>query len=674
MSRRSNVYVLYSDRPAGRRGTRTSNPSGWPVGKTAAQLIAEAEEKAAGRTFYRLRRHARPWLAAAGTAALAAAGWWADKLAGPLAVAVTAAALAAAGWLVWALAHTAIPSRLRGWSVACLTAGCLWLPPAAAAGPSWWAPASLVALTLALSARWWRSIRIPAPGSPPPPPEVNAGPAETIPSLWDAHVGSQTGPLPGSYLTGQTAIAHGEEYTCQLARGKQTLLTVLDNLPRVASGLDVPVQYLVPAPHPSDRPSLLTLRVVTSSPVAGNVAFTRPRWSDGLVDLGPYTDGEGEACWRLCTPGDGDGDGSAWSGAVFGSTGIGKSRLVENLVTSALSSGLVVPWFLDPQGGASSPALQEHADWCVGIEDAPDMLAAVESVVTWRARENAAHGWTGFTPTVSRPLLLVVIDECHEVFRTSAQGAAWAKIARKCRKVGVSLVCLSQYAGLDSFGGSEALRSSVMSGNAIAMYAPSRQQGQLIAGLEVDPMTLPKIAGYGYIMGTSVARTAPFRNRLISDPAGWFAAQPRPALDALSVKAAGAAYAARAGSVEEVRAATRAEIDAFLSGPGPDLTPAAPAEPAAGEFDVPTFPRFRLLPGGAAGAPEPEDSGRATAPGSAAVAVLDVLAAGPAGTAALVQATGYSESRVRQVLNRLMEDGQVTRPARGRYELSAQAS
>jgi hypothetical protein len=49
----------------------------------------------------------------------------------------------------------------------------------------------------------------------------------------------------------------------------------------------------------------------------------------GLINLGPFSDGEGFATWKLFTKD------SMWGGFICGSTGSGKSRTIESICMAA---------------------------------------------------------------------------------------------------------------------------------------------------------------------------------------------------------------------------------------------------------------------------------------------------------------------------------------------------
>jgi hypothetical protein len=372
-----------------------------------------------------------------------------------------------------------------------------------------------------------------------------------------------------------------------------------------------------------------------------------------------------------------------WSTLFIGGTGSGKSRSVENKVISALSGGDTVYWYLDPNGGGSSPALAEHADWFVTTQGAQDMLNAALAILNARGEENAVEGWTGFTPSPQRPGLLIVVEECHVPFGDSAMTAGWTRIAREGRKLGVSLVCASQYPGLETFGGSEAMRLNVMAGNVVVFNTLSNSTGQLMPGLEVDPKTLPMISGYGYVQGSAETgtRTAPFRNRLTDlslegeRTSRWLAAQPRPSLDTLAATAtlaAGTAYRDRHDAENSTREASAARVKMLREGHLPEGmivgTVQQQSVPMGEMGEVIAFP-----------GPVTLESLRSPAQPAAAelvlspshLAVLQAVAAGATRPSEVEKAVDLSPRRVATLLKELVVSKHLTQPSYGRYQRAA---
>ncbi|GAA5021769.1 helix-turn-helix transcriptional regulator [Actinopolymorpha pittospori] len=599
----------------------------------------------------------------------------------------------------WALARRQVPARWRlHIYVSAVFAGG-WLVAA-----SVWLTAVTVSILLTgeyvLAARWWRRTRITTYGTIKDIPGVlpDSRPADNVVRDWDSFVAGQRGALPGARLTKPEPLEHGRQYTIEFVRGQQSIGDAINTMVRIAGGLGLQTSRLVVEDHPSQVPNLGLLKVMTKTPVEDNPPYLGPTWRDGAVSIGPYADWMGEAGWRLWTPGEsGDNDGSAWSGALIGAPGSGKSRTLESIIIGAMWSGLVVNWFIDPQGGASSPALKKYADWYVDLSGAEDMLCAVERVAAWREFENATEGWTGFTPRPDRPLLVVSIDEAHEVLK-GVWGKRLSSLARKVRKLGICFIVVSQYPGIETFGGDEALRLSIMAGNGICFRTASNYAGSLMAGLEMDPKRLPDVKGYGFtIRVEGFSRLAPFRNRLCKDPFGQMGvASPRAArLDPGSSNAAGPAYAERAARAEASVQASKDKLEAVRNGTlsaseviGSHVSPArgsglnaVAAETLLQAMGLPSAPgegmnsRAGPAPGPAGGlegvtscAATSEVDGDGT---KGHLAVLEALSAGAASPADIVSVTGYSASRVHQILADLTRDGRVERTGHGRYRAMA---
>jgi hypothetical protein len=633
-------------------------------------------------TALRLRAQIAPH---AVTGAVLATGLGMDATVAAGAVSAPTMALAAAGLSAPTVAGLVLRARQRGseWVRRLLIGGASamgWLV-AAPYGVEPVSIAALVAGEYVLAARWWQTRR---PGYPanaddladeaeaPPEPEALT-PIEQIIADWDEFVACSGGPLERSRLIAPQAHRHGYAFTLQLRRGQQTLTTAIAALDKLASGLDCGVDQIILESHPVLKGEAnCRFQLITNSPISGDVVFDGPRRRGGMLELGPYADGSGEALYRLYTPG------SMWSGVIIGGTGIGKSRVVENIVISALSGGDTEYWYLDPARGGSSPALAEHADWFVTMDQVDDMLDAALAELDARAEENAVERWTGFTPSAERPGLLIVVEECHNPFEDSGRAKKAGRIAREGRKLGMALLCISQYPGLVTFGGNEALRSSVMEGNALVLRSTSNQAKGLMPGLTVDPKTLPKIPGYAYVQGSEETgvRTAPFRNRNTEPDGGpgagrWLAAQPRPGLDQLMVTAtlaAGTAYQDRHTSATTGRAGSRARIEALRNG----HLPADMLKGTTDTTEVPTaaqviqFPAFRIVE--RAATPTTTHTEDLSASHRA---VLAAVTAGATRPADIEKAVGLKHRRVAAILADLVASGHLTKTGHGRYQRAA---
>ncbi|MDN5933035.1 MAG: hypothetical protein L0I24_18550, partial [Pseudonocardia sp.] len=557
-------------------------------GKPARSSVS----RVAVRTVFRARRLIAPFVL---LVVLAALGWWGTapdvSPVAPLALWLGGGAVAGRYRLRGRL-HRAVERR---YAHGCTAAGAVWLTGAAVFGPG--ALDSLLVAGWAVAALPWWWHHWPRPRTEPPP--VEAG--ESIPEQWERYVADPGGPLAGAVLFHPDVTAHSQTWWVQLRRGRQDIGNARAALPKVATGLDKPMHRLLfdPVPRdemPEERPSIIRMQYVVNSPIEETVYFDQPRWDGGRILLGPHADGDGEATWRLYT------ENSMWSGYVLGSTGAGKSRQVESVVLTARAMPVKpITIYLDGQAGASSPTLWEHATWRGGPDESLDILAALERGLRIRQKWNVVHHLAGFTPGFCpdgavEPLIpvLVVGDEWHKIARLAPD--RWADLAREQRKCGFGILAASQETSLAAFGGSDALRSSLITGNGIAMRTTSRMSAGLFPGLGgedgLNPVDFPQLPGYGYKIAAlgSGERTTAYRARFLPDDkdrakaekAGtplpvptvgeWFARTCDAELDEMTARAFGPVFLDRHRLAEE---STRAAWD--------EINGVTPAEAEPGE-------------------------------------------------------------------------------------------
>jgi hypothetical protein len=636
---------------------RMSKAQALAIKREDARLLAERRANSMRKL---LARQYAPWIAAAGVFVVGSICWlvrWriGGVTAGSLALVVGAAVC----WAAWMVGRRTKKWRTRVHWAAGLASS--WLMWTAGTGPSWRAPLVLILGTVLVSGRWWQANRIPHPKAPSRP-AVPVPVPQTIDALWNENLGAPGAILQGSYLNGQdTSRPNCEVWTVNLRPGRQAITAALSQLELIAGGLLTQIDHIVLEPHPNRSPNNMLLTIVNVSPIDKTLTYAGARLSgehQNIIDIGPYGDGDGTAPWRMWAPGEQPMTGSWLSGFIVGGTGIGKSRLMELLAAGYMASGYSIVWFADPQGGASSPALKEYADWYVDAEGTTRMLHVLEQIAEAREMENSVEGWTRFDPSPERPGIVVFLDECQVTF--GKYGKRWANLARKTQKVGISFVGLTQYASLESLGGQEPLRASLLA-NAIVMKANSKENKNLITGLTVDPETLPKIPGFGYVIGTDGTRTAPFRAEYLADPAHWFEMYEMPRLDPLSANAAGDNYQMRRETQAELHESNRLRVAAMRGGTyqpqldEPDLDDEGVGESAA--FKVMQFP----LPVAPPEKPAPER-------------VLVAVAQGITRTAEIEKAVGLKSSQLHAVLKALLEEEKLEQPTRGVYALAGSAS
>lgn len=369
---------------------------------------------------------------------------------------------------------------------------------------------------------------------------------------------------------------------------------------------------------------------------------------------------------------------------MLGSKGSGKSRVLEIVALTAMACSPTVVFYVDGQNGASSPLLWENALWHAGPDDAPQMLRSLLAIKDYRQLYNRKHKLTGFTPGPELPGVLVIVDECHKIF-TDQTSAQWADLAREGRKLGIGVLAASQVTTLDAFGGgahADALRSSLVSSNGIALRTASKVQSSVFPGLSVDLMSLPKLPGFGYTVddGDDQHRTAPFRNRwLIGDKQAAHRDQPLPdgvhtaeawfahvaanqQLDDASAHAAGRAFADRhAKAVRE-----HAELDALFAH-ATGTASGSERSAAAGPVLVP-FPRLDHLSSFKPAQPDPPRRRRPPdGLTDAQYRVWDTINCGVTSTSEIASVLGISDRRVRVLVAELESAGHVVKTGRSHY-------
>src|SRR5262245_23355983 len=243
---------------------------------------------------------------------------------------------------------------LAGWLLAPICAALLYAAAAVGTRPP--LIALLAATAIAVTALWWVQHRR---HRPEPPAIVERTPVRTAyddrAAIWDERVGSQGGALPASQLLGLTAEAAGWSASIALPPGQLTTAQALAATERIASAYSVSSDSIVVEPALSAEQNRARLLVLTQNPLRDVQPFARPRLdhSTGRLPIGTHADGT-TAWWRLWVPGSG-----VCHGLIAGTTGSGKSGLVNLLCTEIRHSGLAVLWLADPEQGESVPDWQD---------------------------------------------------------------------------------------------------------------------------------------------------------------------------------------------------------------------------------------------------------------------------------------------------------------------------
>lgn len=592
-------------------------------------------------------------------------------------VAVSAFAIAVVA--AWRLKRWVLDKKARRRARQFLAAAVPWLTGVTLAGLSLGAVGLLMAVAYALSMHWWRQH----PVGLIQPKATRSG----YQRLWAENNASGDGALPGSRLTSPEQIAAGMRFTLRMRAGKQTLAMAHAAMEKLRGGLHLlSDQELIIERHPTEPEPTALLTIVTKSPVKDTVYWPGPQAFDPLtgdVRLGPFTDGEGVAAWRVYT------ETRLKGGYLQGGTEGGKSRTMEMLALTiaASDSHPTVICYADGQGGASSPLLMEHADFKARTPArALAMLEGMYLLMQLRQDENAVMGLRGFTPTEDRPGVLGFIDECHKLLgkvenplygpRTQQLVSA---IVSEGGKVGVALILASQQSTLDAFGGggtnlAEKIRGNLLTGNG-AMFKGKDANAKSVFQISVDPRSFPDMPGYAYLVNPRPgARSAPFRSYYLTDEMAeeWPKRIVWRSLDAGSAAAWGSTYLRRDELAEEALEAARQRIAARRAGivldePQVMTQPASGGDGAALEsLGGASFPSWSVMVAQA----KQEAQKRL---GASHEKALDAIRAGHSAPHQIAKEIGLSPRRVHQLLDDLAEAGWVRGGGR-QYEAVSQAA
>ena len=566
-----------------------------------------------------------------------------------------------------------------GWSATWVLGAIGWLAMTAITGVTWETTAALLVGGWSLGLRHWRDRRI--PNRPPIVPETvaekrTAAVVPVVVQRWNERIGSGSGVLSGAELVDREDAPGGEKYTVQLVAGRQTVSDLINALPKIASGLRCSFADLVVETIPGDD-SMVKLAIMPASPLKTATAFAGPYvTAPGLIGLGPWGDGSGLATWRLYSPN------SMWGGVIIGGTGSGKSELINLIMVSAMSRGDTAIVYIDGQDGNSSPEMLRGAHWPVTRDNALAALVALHQIVTWRSRENAVNGHRGFSPSPERPGILVVVDECHEIFEKDPFCKALAEdISRIGRKVGVAILAASQYAGAKTFGNSTVLRDRLMEGNAVCLRTASKAEKNFFPGLELNPVLLPaNLPGYGYLVDvTGGGSLAPFRGAFLENVLTWIDRYEQVAFDTVAATVAGEVYLKRheqvatdvSGWAQTIALLQQGIVPTNLSVPvntaGPNTHASTATTNSSGGFNF--KPSVRLTDAMAASTTLADVRPSLDDLSGAARAVYDAIADGATKPSQIQQATTFSETYVRKQLATLVDKDLIANPDFGRYTL-----
>lgn len=533
-----------------------------PLGRRAAGFVTRhALRGMAGGTKMGYRHRAKIWplLAGAGMLATATAAHtataWGVSDTWKTCVMLAILAGVALGWkqaqAFRAAQSWAWSSILVSWATWALCAG--WTATAAAVGPfTIPMPGVLGAATAAAQIWWWmhQYLRDTHHEVEKDITERATTWVDTVAQQWSTRIACEGGALPSSTLVGVLPVIRedadtgeevhlGWEAIIQLPDADhQTWESAVASTRRIAKVYRVPAAQVVVEPPIDGLEDSARLLVLTSNPLREIQTFERPHLDPqtGYVPIGVHADGT-YALWRLFTPGSG-----ANHGLIAGTTGSGKSGLLDVLCAEIRHSGLAMLFLGDPQGGESCP------DWTDGgahvfagtVPRIRRMLQGVEREMDRRQRTRGRARWVDdkgrprrgrgyFNPTREDPLLMVVIDEAPEVTADPECRRIIAKVGKQGRKIGVGIILLVQVPSLSELGNDLSIRSMLSSTNIVILRTSDSYSAAMGAPMKlpVDPVNLPSewpdgstTAGLGFLIKAG-GRVSPMRVQYVEDPYEW---------------------------------------------------------------------------------------------------------------------------------------------------------
>jgi hypothetical protein len=617
------------------------------------------------------------WPAAAGTHAL-----WSTPEMAPWA----AAGLTLSGCLLtiltWVICHARGPiGRVHSTLTSALAMG--WLTVATIAGPAtrptvdlWVWGGGTVALTWSVR----RVIR----------PDGGGLGGDGIGKRWKEGLAEKLG-LGGSRWQTTSSTAHRTEGLLQLEPGKHTPRDVINQVDRLASGFQVRPGGVRATPDP-DRGDQVRITVVKKDLLREVIEWSAPShpgaslW-DAPIRVGVYEDGLDAGILIA-----GHQDLPSVHVLYHGMNGAGKSNGARASLAEVWSRRETLTWGIDVVKAEQTlgPAA-EGLDWLATTRgEAEAMLEAIETMTPVRATYLARlpEPLDRWEPGCGLPFLVVLIEEAPALVADSDR---FSKLAQTVRSAGICLKVSAQRASYRNMPteGRAQLSATVCYGvrdseDAVFALGDLVERG---ADPSIWKNTRP---GCAYLQAPGIADerlVVPLRSPRISIDALREAARMAAGreLDPVSASGIEKTYAKRTRGADLHR--TVVVPGASLSGPGDGVEEQEGAVSSTRriygpdadlkvdiEDEIPDPADALVFPALTTAKPTPEQA-RATL-----VAQLDLLKAegrkdfAPRDLRDVLKAAGRSRAWIHAELNRLIEEGQLTRTDSGYYAFAGEGS
>ena len=403
--------------------------------------------------------------------------------------------------------HTKGFARKAAQWIAGLTA--LWVPLLAVLGTGKPLPPIGLACWVAVLVPWVRHYRIRQEEAPLPAP-VKTTDYEIWAKLaakrkWTGHLGMPE-QIPG-----------GVRYPIVLDGSETDIGEVLTHPRKIAAawGKSITEAYAEPSPDGIESKGSLTLlkRGTLEKVREWDGSGVDPQ--TGMARIAGFAD-SAPARIRLFVRRDG-----TRHGLIAGTSGAGKTYLLDMIIRIALTTGYILPVVLDPQEGQSLPQWRKHLPYASGVDECMAMLRGLQAGMLDRSRYLSSLVWDddGYETEgmdfydhelTGLPLILIIGDEFPVLLTDKKHGpdaiSITADLGKRGRKTGMSLWPVAQVPSLSELG-DQVVRSMLAGGNVVCLRTGDRVSAGML-GLDVDPSSLPRYfpdgtptSGLGYVIG-----------------------------------------------------------------------------------------------------------------------------------------------------------------------------
>lgn len=321
----------------------------------------------------------------------------------------------------------------------------------------------------------------------------------------------------------------GRRYPVQCDGVKTVMKKILAQPDHVAGAWHSPVTEVYAERDPKGVTSRGFLTILPGNSLQASTWWdgTGMDLATGLVRAGRFADGS-PAHMKWYTPRYG-----TRHDLISGTTGSGKSALLDLYCFIALTSGYFVPVICDPQEGQSLPFWRDKCLYASGVGQVERMLRGLHAgfldrssmLATWRWDDDGVTmpGMPFFDYELTGlPMPLIILDEAHMVLKEGSRQQRVVRdkvleMARLIRKTGGKMTLATQVPGLEDLGGKQALRDMLRGGNVWSGRTANKVATGML-GLVKDPSEIPRFfgdgeetAGLGYMDGPDSRPDAPMR-------------------------------------------------------------------------------------------------------------------------------------------------------------------